>query len=418
MTAEAPTTWHRIIFHVDMDAFFASVEQRDNPELRGEPVIVGGSSARGVVAAASYEARRFGVHSAMPGFRARELCPQAVFVSPRMSAYREVSASVMAVFHRYSPLVEPLSVDEAFLEMSGTERLLGEPGEVAQRIKDEVYAAVQLTASVGVGTSKLVAKIASAHKKPDGLTVVVPGQERSFLQPLSISVIPGVGPRLQEQLQSLGIHRVGDVSRERLPELQRLLGSRAPRFVDTCFGEDSRPVKSERERKSMSVERTLTRNITTSRALERMLRTLCDELARDLRRAGLKTRGVRLKLRHADFKTMTRERRLSAPVADSISLYRVAVELVGRTGTLKPVRLVGVGATALVGDHEVSQVGLFGEGESSDEPGPGAATREKLESTMDAIANRFGDLALRRGGRSGSVSGPGHPWDATELDED
>lgn len=415
MQGDAPTRWQRVIFHIDMDAFFASVEQRDNPELRGLPVVVGGSSARGVVAAASYEARRFGVHSAMPGFQARKLCPHAVFVTPRMSVYREVSATIMSVFHRYSPLVEPLSVDEAFLDMSGTEGLYGPPEDVALRIKHEVYDAVALTASVGVGSSKLLAKVASSHQKPDGLTIVVPGEERRFLSPLPIGVIPGVGPKLQKQLEAIGVRRVGDVNEGRLAELQRLLGSRAHRFVETCYGRDSREVKPERQRKSMSVERTLTKNITSAGALRRLMRALCDELARDLRRAGLKTRGVRVKIRYADFKTLTREKQLSHAVADSGSLLQAAEELVGRAGQLKPIRLVGVGATTLLGSEDEAQPTLF---DDAHEGSGAAAEREKLEATIDAIANRFGDLALRRGGEPRAGGGPGHPWDATTLDED
>lgn len=415
MQGDAPTRWQRVIFHIDMDAFFASVEQRDNPELRGRPVVVGGSSARGVVAAASYEARRFGVHSAMPGFQARKLCPHAVFVTPRMSVYREVSATIMSVFHRYSPLVEPLSVDEAFLDMSGTEGLYGAPEDVALRIKREVYDAVALTASVGVGTSKLLAKVASSHQKPDGLTVVAPGEERRFLSPLPIGVIPGVGPKLQSKLEAIGVRRVGDVSEGRLAELQRLLGNRAHRFVETCYGRDAREVKAQRQRKSMSVERTLTKNITTGGALHRLQRALCEELARDLRRAGLKTRGVRVKIRYADFKTLTREKQLSHAVADSGSLLQAAEELVGRAGQLKPIRLVGVGATALVGAEDEAQPTLFDDAHEGREV---AAEREKLEATIDAIANRFGDLALRRGSGGTTGGGPGHPWDATNLDDE
>ncbi len=393
--------WARAVMHVDMDAFYASVEQHDRPELLGRAVIVGGSSRRAVVCAASYEARRFGVKSAMPMFAAQRLCPHAVILPVRMGRYVEVSRRLMALLGRFSPTVEPLSVDEAFVDVTGTEALFGPPAELAWKVQRAVKDELALPCSVGVAASKYVAKVASDLKKPSGLVVVPPGEERAFLEPLGVERLWGVGPTAADQLRAAGLVTIGDVARADKADLERRFGALGLHIAALALGEDARPVDDARERKSLGAERTLEHDI---RGVERVLRELLpliDEVAASLRAKALRAGGVRLKLKYADFRSVTREARLAEPAHDAASLRAALERLVRKADTSRPMRLVGVTATALVDDAAPRQVDLFGH----------AATErdERLGRAVDKIRDRFGDDALVRATQAEPSSAPARP---------
>jgi DNA polymerase-4 len=340
----------RKIIHVDMDAFYASVEQHDRPELKGRPVIVGGNpESRGVVAACSYEARVFGVHSAMPTRNAARLCPHAVFVRPRMERYVSVSREVRQVFRTVTERVEPLSLDEAYLDV--TRNKFDEPsaGKLARYLKDEIKRRTGLTASAGVGPSKLVAKIASDVNKPDGFLVVPPGDVSAFLAPLPVTRLWGVGPKTAARLLELNIKRVEDVRRTELSVLTQKLGRYGPFLAALAWGQDPRSVESTREAKSRGSETTFAEDELSLGALCQTLRGLCEQVALELQ--GMETQGrtVTLKLRYADFRTITRSRSLQRATHEQSSIYEVAQQLLlsgTQAGTL-PVRLIGVSMSQL-----------------------------------------------------------------------
>jgi DNA polymerase-4 len=307
----------RKIVHVDMDAFYAAIEQLDHPELRGRPVIVGGDPAgRGVVSTASYEARKFGVHSAMPAAQARRLCPQAVFLRPRFARYQEVSQQIRAILYSYTPLVEPISLDEAFLDLTGTERLLGPAEEVAREIKRRVREETGLTCSVGVGPNKFLAKLASSLAKPDGFLVVREGEELAFLEDLPIERLWGVGEATAKRLRGLGITTVGQLRGLALEELLDKFGSLGRSLYELARGIDRSPVIPEREARSLGAERTFPEDLTDPEEMERVLFSLSEEVGRRLREERLKARTVQLKVRFADFTTITRA--LTLPQADRL----------------------------------------------------------------------------------------------------
>jgi DNA polymerase-4 len=342
----------RTILHADLDAFYASVEQLDNPELRGRPVVVGGPpEARGVVAAASYEARRFGVRSAMPMSRALRLCPRAVRVSPRFDRYAEVSRQVMAIFRDVTPLVEPLSLDEAFLDASrsATGRAAhGDPYELARELKRRVKEETGLTVSIGVGTNKTVAKIASDMGKPDGLVVVPAGEEASFLAPMSVRSLWGVGPRAEEALAEIGIRTMGELARADPAALAARFGVRGQWFHRMANGLDDRPVETEHERKSVGAETTFPRDLSDGPELREVLGRVAQEVARRLREKGLKARTVVLKLRYSDFRTITRQASLAEGADSARQLAAAAGALLDKTA--RPgdrFRLLGVHGTNL-----------------------------------------------------------------------
>lgn len=348
----------RAILHADLDAFYASVEQRDDPSLRGKPVLVGGSpEARGVVAAASYEARRFGVRSAMPMRTALRLCPQAVVARPRFDAYAAVSAEVMAVFRAHTPLVEPLSLDEAYLDLSDDGEIWQRPEQFGQALKREVRAAVGLTASVGLATTKSAAKIASDLRKPDGLVIVSPGGEAAFLAPLPAGRLWGVGPRTEERLVRLGVTTIGELAALDLRLLATQAGRWAADLQSLARGIDPRPVVAERERKSVGCETTFAEDRPPGEALWASLEELCDQLAGRLERRGLRGRTVTLKVRRSDFITCTRQQTLLATVSARGDLVAVAGRLLD--AELQPgerVRLLGVSVS---GFAEEAQLPLF-----------------------------------------------------------
>ncbi len=317
----------RKIIHIDMDAFFASVEQRDNPELRGRPVAVGGSRRRGVVAAASYEARRFGVRSAMPSVTARRKCPELVFVPPRFDAYKAVSRQIHAIFRRYTDVIEPLSLDEAYLDVTENKPGIERATEIAERIRAEIRAETGLTASAGVSYNKFLAKIASDMNKPDGLFVIPPQRAQGFIDRLPIERFHGVGKATARRMKALGIHNGAELRRCPLDLLLRHFGKAGQYFHAVARGEDQRPVRVERPRKSLGAESTFEQDLGELEALQQRLADIAAEVAARLQRQGLCGRTVTLKIRFADFSQITRAETLPRPVATRAELEAVGQRL-------------------------------------------------------------------------------------------
>ena len=372
------------ILHVDLDAFFAAVEQRDKPSLRGKPVVVGGVGGRGVVATASYEARAFGVHSAMPTAEARRRCPNAAFLAGRFPAYREASRAVMDLLRSISPLVEPLSLDEAFVDLAAADLAdtsVTGVSAFARRLKEQVAEVTGgLTGSVGVGTSKFIAKIASDLDKPDGLVVVAPGMERDLLRPMQVTVIPGVGPATAESLRRIGVHTVADLEEISAEELVRVVGKAHGRTLyELARAEDDRPVEPEREVKSISVEDTYETDHVDRRLLEALVDRQAAKVADRLRKARLSGRTVTLKVRLHDFSTTTRSATLPGPTDDTRTVARVARTLLADLDTSGGVRLLGVGVSGLA---DWIQDDLFAEAEE-DEPAVVDADTESVLASMN-----------------------------------
>lgn len=377
----------RQILHVDMDAFYASVEQRDDPSLRGKPVLVGGPSKRGVVAAASYEARTFGVRSAMPMVEALRRCPHAIVVSGRHGRYGDVSADVFAIFRRYTPLVEGLSLDEAFLDVTASRGLFGDGPEIARLIRDAIRAELRLTASAGVAPSKFVAKIASDLKKPDGLVVVRDGEQREFLAPLPIERMWGVGPKAAERLHAAGMRTIDDLVRAGVERLEELLGSWGAAVHQLAQGIDERDVIPNRAAGSIGAEETFDEDLMTRAELELRLLSQAGRVAQRLLRADVLGSVVVVKLKYADFTQRTRRVTLPEPVADTDSIYRTAKDLLERfelDGAR--VRLTGISVSGLVEGPPPPT--LF--------PDPGAKKRRRLEEVVARVADRFETGGLTR----------------------
>jgi DNA polymerase IV len=395
----------RAILHVDMDAFYASVEQRDHPELLGKPVIVGWPGGRGVVAAASYEVRKFGVRSAMPMGQALRLCPRAICIPPRMQRYREVSDLVFGVFHEITPLVQGLSLDEAFLDVTDSQALLGEPAAIARRIKDNIRSRTGLSASVGVASNKLVAKIASDLEKPDGLTVVPESRIRERLDPLSVRRLPGLGRKLGERVEAAGLRTLGELRTAPDAVLWPLFGRDSPRMRERAAGIDDRPVRPELEEKSLSAEDTFAQDLGDPRMLDAQLSRLADLAGERLRARGLMAGRVGVKIRRHDFATFTRQRVIAPPTQDGRTLRNVAREQLSRwlaEHSGAKLRLLGVVLTDL---SPASQLGLFdgarsgpaGERPASAGSGTPHVRSARLDSALDEVRARFGKDALRRG---------------------
>ena len=375
----------RTILHVDMDAFYASVEQRDRPELRGQPVIVGADPrGRGVVSAASYEARRFGVHSAMPIGRAARLCPDAAFLPVDMDKYAGVSREVMAILADFTPLLEPLSIDEAFLDVTGTERLHGDGAAVARTIKSRITTALRLTASVGVAANKFVAKVASDLRKPDGLVVVAPGTEADFLAPLPVSRLWGVGRVTGAGLEAMGVSTIGQLAAVPTAYLAARFGESGRALHDLSLGRDDRAVEPFAPPKSMGAEETFGRDHRDVERLAATLREQAERVARELREEGYAGRCVTLKLRFADFSTLTR-RHTGDPTQDGLLIYRRARALLERIPLRQPVRLIGLSVSGL-GAAAAGQLSLLE---------PDTLRRERLARAMDRVTTRFGEASLR-----------------------
>lgn len=381
-----------VILHVDMDAFYASVEELDNPALHGRPVVVGGTpEGRGVVAAANYAARRYGVHSAMPAAQARRLCPEAVFIRSRMNRYAEVSRRIGAVFSRYTPLVEPLSLDEAFLDVTSSARLFGDGERIARRIKEDIRGELHLVASVGVAPNKFLAKLASDLDKPDGLVVVPADAVEGFLDPLPVSRLWGIGKVSNRRLAELGVRTIGDLRRLDPDLLRTRFGQGADHLLELAHGIDDRQVVPDRDAKSISHESTFATDIGDGAVLASWLLELTEQVATRLRRQDLRGRTVFIKMRYGDFRTVTRSETLEAPTSVTRELYGVARRLLGAQLEREPgaFRLLGMGVGGVTGER-MEQGRLFEQAERERE--------RRIDTVVDAIKSRFGHRALRRGG--------------------
>ncbi len=380
-----------MIIHCDMDAFYASIEERDRPELLGKPVIVGGSpEKRGVVSAANYVARRFGVHSAMPSATAHRLCPHGIYLPPRIGYYAEVSRQIRDIFARFTPLVEPLSLDEAFLDVTGSERLFGPAVEIGKQVKQAIRRELRLVASVGVAPNKFLAKIASDLKKPDALVVVESASVQEFLDPLPVERLWGVGKQGSKVFQGLGIRTIRQLRQCPLDLLRARFGSSGEHMWNLAHGRDDRAVVPEREAKSISNETTFEHDISDVEVLRAWLVDLVEQVGWRLRRNGLRGRTVQLKVRFADFSTITRSQTLPEPTDITDELWRPADELLRHrlpAGHLA-VRLLGMGVSGL-DDTGLVQGMLFDQ--------EGRERQARLDTVVDELKQRFGTDALRRG---------------------
>jgi len=374
-----------------MDAFYPSVEVLDNPVLKGKPVIVGGITGRGVVSSASYEARKFGVHSAQPMAAARRLCPHGIFLPVRMSRYAELSDQVFDIFYRFTPLVEPLSIDEAFLDVSGSTRLFGSPVEIAKKIRQLVREETGLTVSAGVAPSKFVAKIASDMDKPDGLTVVSPDRVREFLDPLPIGKMWGVGKVTQAALARLGIHTFRDLSRVSVEALEKKFGKYGPRMHELSRGIDERDVITHQAAQSIGSEETFDEDILAIDPAKKELLALAGKVARRLRQAGAAGKTITLKVKYSDFVLITRSVTLNRFTNDGAVLYQTACGLLKKTETGKrPVRLLGISVSQFSTHGGEEQLDLFSRMEADQK-------RKNLITALDSLQDKFGENIVRPG---------------------
>ena len=392
-----PSTVERVIAHADMDAFYASVEQLDNPELRGKPVIVGGSSMRGVVTSASYEARKFGVRSAMPSMQAHQLCPQGIFVRGRMSRYVEISRLVREVFESFSPMVEPLSLDEAFIDLTGTERLFGTPLEAGQALKRRVLKRTGLVVSVGIAPTKMAAKILSDLSKPNGLLVLTAGYLRAFLEPLPVERLWGVGRVTLQRMNQMGITSIGDLAHHDVSALRHLFGSFGPHLHELANGHDPRAVVADWQRKSYGEESTFEHDQELrSLELRRVLIAHGEAVGRRLRADGVRARTVTLKLKLARslgggrYPLVTRSTTLEKSTDDGGAIARTAINLLERVPVLEKVRLGGIQVHHLERENE-TQLTLF------NSTGGLQSRVGRLNRALDEVVQRFGENAISRG---------------------
>lgn len=376
------------ILHVDMDAFYASVEVHRRPELAGTPVLVGGTGGRGVVASASYEARAVGVHSAMPMARAMRLCPSATVLAPDFARYAEVSAAIREIFTSVTPLVEPLSLDEAFLDVRGSIRLFGPPEVIGEDIRRRIREELGLPASVGVAPNKFLAKLCSGKAKPDGLLHLRAAEVAAYLAPLGVRDLWGVGAKTAERLERFGVRTVGDLQQLPTDTLRRLVGeAAAAQLVGLARGEDRRTVVPHQAAKGISAEETFDADVDDPAVLRRELLRLADKVARRLRKGGHAGRTVTLKLRYANFQTITRSRTLPLPVDDATQLHRTAVELLDALRLQRVrVRLIGLGVSNLLPGDAARQLSLTADDRW-----------QQLERAADAARDRFGDGFVTRG---------------------
>ncbi len=376
----------RWIMHVDMDAFFASVEQRDDPALQGKPVIVGGKSRRSVVATASYEARAFGVHSAMPLSQAKRLCPHGCFVAPRFEAYREASDAIHQVMLHYADAYEPISLDEAFLDISGMGNQYPTLGAIGRAIKEEIRSAVHLTASVGIAPNKFLAKMASDMKKPDGLCIIPYGREREVLAPLPVRRLWGVGEVTEKKLLAAGFRTIADIQEAPPEKLSALLGNQGPLLKDLSFGIDDRPVVSSRQVKSIGDESTYEYDLTDRQKIDREIAIHSDIVAQRLRRHDLAARTISLKIRFASFKTIMRSLSLEEGTNLQETIDSTCQTLLSRIPLTEGIRLIGVTASNL--GAPLSIPSLFSDEEDK---------RSRAAKAMDSIQQKYGRKALQKG---------------------
>jgi len=379
------------IIHLDMDAFYPAVEVLDNPALKGKPVIVGGSKKRGVVSSASYEARRFGVHSAQPMATAMRLCPDGVFLPVRMSRYKEVSEQVFKIFYQFTPLVEPLSIDEAFLDITGSERLLGQAKEIAKKIKQAVFEETGLTVSAGLAPSKFVAKIASDMEKPDGLTIVPHDKVREFLDPLPIKKMWGVGKVTQEALAKLNIRTFKDLSQVPVEVLEEKFGKQGIKMHLLSMGIDERDVTPEHDIKSIGHEQTYLEDIMDKDMAKKEILSLANKTARRMRRENVTGKSITLKIKYNDFVQITRSKTLPKSIDDGFQIYSIACSLLEKTEVGKrPIRLLGVSLSQLSYFDAEKQLSMFNQDESSQK-------RKRLNTALDSLIEKHGDQSVRPG---------------------
>ena len=386
---------HRTILHADMDAFYAAVEAREKPGIADRAIVVGadphGGRGRGVVAACNYEARKYGIRSAMPISEAYRRCPQAAFLQPRMRLYSDVSERIMQIFEGYTELVEKLSIDEAFLDVTASTRLFGDGLAIAHTVKRQVWELEQLTVSVGVAPNKFLAKLASDLDKPDGLVVVEPGTEKEFLHPLPVERLWGVGEKTARRLHALGMQTIGDIAAADLELLDRHLGhAHATHLSRLASGIDDRPVEPSRERKQIGREKTFMTDTEDRDFVRRTLFALTEEVATRLRRRNLAARTVTVKLRFAPFETHTKRRTVDAQLFTTETIYPIATELLAAADRGdRPIRLIGVSVSGLHAQPPERQLGLFRD------PGP-SENAERVADVLDEVSERFGQDALKR----------------------
>ena len=379
----------RQIIHLDMDAFYASVEVLDDPSLKGRPVIVGGDFRRGVVSAASYEARALGIHSAQPIATARRLCPQGVFLPVRMARYQEISKNIFSFFYYFTPLVEPLSIDEAFLDVTASTRLFGPPEEIARKIKALIRENIGLSLSAGVAPNKFLAKIASDLQKPDGLTVVPADGTQAFLDPLPIGKLWGVGEVTQKALAPFNVNTIGDLRLLPLSLLERKFGEQGRRLYELARGIDDREVQTDQETKSIGQEETFQEDLLEMDVLKRTLLSLAQGVTRRMRRRGFTGRTITLKVKYRDFRQITRSLTLPEPTDDGRMVYRQACGLLSKTEAgRRPIRLLGISVSHPDRPGQSRQLAIF---ESQDRPGVG----NHLNRALDVIQEKFGSQAVR-----------------------
>jgi DNA polymerase-4 len=386
----------RCIFHIDLDAFFVSVEQVLNPELKGKPVIVGGDpERRGVVASASYEARPFGIHSGMPSAKARRLCPQAIFIRAHFSLYKDASAKFMKILGDFSPTIEPLGFDEAYLDVTGCEEPYGSHRQLALAIKERIHKELKITASVGIAACKVVAKIASDLCKPDGLLEIAPGEEQAFLNPLPIARLPGVGKKTEPALKEMGITTIGELASLPLGTIKRQFGATGAVLHSYARGIDDREVEAPGEAKSISQQFTFARDTLDRNFLEANLHKLCQEVCQDLRSQNKRAKCVAIKLRYADFKTITRQVILKEASDVTPVIFVTAQQLLSKALSQqeKPIRLIGVRISSLVGEGK--QLPMFDSG---------AEKPEHLDKAIDKIRRKYGSTAIKTGNGISSES--------------
>jgi DNA polymerase-4 len=386
----------RCIFHIDLDAFFVSVEQALDPGLKGKPVIVGGDpERRGVVASASYEARPFGIHAGMPLSRARRLCPQAIFIRANFSRYKDASAKFMEILGDFSPHIEPLGLDEAYLDVTGCEEPYGSPRQLALAIKERIYKELKLTASVGIGRCKVVAKIASDLCKPDGLLEIAPGEEQPFLNPLPVAKLPGVGKKTEQALKEMGVTTIGELASLPLDMVRKRLGTPGTAIHSYARGIDDRRVETPGEAKSISQQSTFARDTLDHHFLKTNLHRLCQEVCQELRGQNKRARCVAIRLRYADFKTITRQVTLKKASNANGVIFATALQLLNKALAQqeKPIRLIGIRISSLVGKE--NQLPMFDSG--IEKP-------EHLDKAIDKIRKKYGSIAIKTGNGISSES--------------
>ncbi len=377
----------RSILHLDMDAFFAAVEQREEPSLQGKALLIGHDGPRGVVATASYEAREYGCHSAQPMAVAKRMCPHAIVLPVRMHLYRQASDRVFDILGEFSPVVEPLSIDEAFIDLTGTERLLGEPEAVARRIKERIRSELKLTASVGLAPNKFLAKLASDMNKPDGHTVIREQDVDRILPPLPVTKIWGVGKATADRMRTYGIRTIGDLRQKPEAWLRQFFGSEADRYWRLSRGLDDRPVVTDENAKSIGHEQTFETDVADPEEIRRVMLDQVEQVAARLRRHGMLARGVSLKIRFGHFETISRSTTLPRPTDATAELWDAARAVFGQW-PFQPVRLIGVTAERL--SRGAGQMDLFTD--------PAHDRQKKLDAVADRINQRYGKRAIRRGG--------------------